>query len=297
MTEMKDKLVDLEDLKVLADDTTTKLGGKLAVPLNEGTEGQVLTAKGDGTSEWKDAQGGLSINKEDVLVDQEEKPVKALIMTMLLTQDTRSTFLVANQMLMHMSANILTDRVYQSGLRLKDGDGVAKLEVVSEHLDANTSDVTDSFSCRMVADYDHGKDAFFESKIFADGPRSASYGQFVKLGITGYSESLSSSNPVSVDIDGRLVGYIGPFKTSDQVAGLIAPDNATTVVANDDGVLSVKDGGITMSKLAQDVKDAIAGNAPTIDEADVRRIVNEQLAKMKFTINDQGHLIIETPEA
>lgn len=34
-----------------------------------------------------------------------------------------------------------------------------------------------------------------------------------------------------------------------------------------------------------------------ISEADVRRIVNEQLAKMKFTINDQGHLIIETPEA
>lgn len=34
-----------------------------------------------------------------------------------------------------------------------------------------------------------------------------------------------------------------------------------------------------------------------ISEADVRRIVNEQLAKMKYTINDQGHLIIETPEA
>lgn len=32
-------------------------------------------------------------------------------------------------------------------------------------------------------------------------------------------------------------------------------------------------------------------------EADVRRIINEQLAKTKFTINDQGHLIIETPEA
>ena len=30
---------------------------------------------------------------------------------------------------------------------------------------------------------------------------------------------------------------------------------------------------------------------------DIRRIVNEQLAKTKFTINDQGHLIIETPEA
>ena len=34
-----------------------------------------------------------------------------------------------------------------------------------------------------------------------------------------------------------------------------------------------------------------------ISEADVRRIINEQLAKTKFTINDQGHLIIETPEA
>lgn len=39
-------------------------------------------------------------------------------------------------------------------------------------------------------------------------------------------------------------------------------------------------------------------NMPSsVDEAIVRRIVNEQLAKMKFTINDQGHLIIETPEA
>lgn len=37
--------------------------------------------------------------------------------------------------------------------------------------------------------------------------------------------------------------------------------------------------------------------ASTVDEATVRRIVNEQLAKTKYTINDQGHLIIETPEA
>lgn len=56
MTEVGDKLVDLEDLKTLADDTTTKFGGKLAVPLNEGTVGQILTANGDGTSEWKDAK-------------------------------------------------------------------------------------------------------------------------------------------------------------------------------------------------------------------------------------------------
>ena len=39
------------------------------------------------------------------------------------------------------------------------------------------------------------------------------------------------------------------------------------------------------------------GSSSSVDEATVRRIVNEQLAKMKFTINDQGHLIIETPEA
>lgn len=56
MAEIQDKLVDLEDLKALADDTTTKFGGKLAVPLNEGTVGQILTANGDGTSEWKDAK-------------------------------------------------------------------------------------------------------------------------------------------------------------------------------------------------------------------------------------------------
>lgn len=35
--------------------------------------------------------------------------------------------------------------------------------------------------------------------------------------------------------------------------------------------------------------------APTTDN--IRQIVNEQLAKTKFTVNDQGHLIIETPEA
>lgn len=56
MAEVEDKLVDLEDLKALSDDTTTKLGGKLAVPLNEGAIGQVLTSNGDGTSEWKDTK-------------------------------------------------------------------------------------------------------------------------------------------------------------------------------------------------------------------------------------------------
>ena len=39
------------------------------------------------------------------------------------------------------------------------------------------------------------------------------------------------------------------------------------------------------------------GSSSSVDEATVRRIVNEQLAKMKFTVNNQGHLIIETPEA
>lgn len=63
MAEIQDKLVDLEDLKALSDDTTTKLGGKLAVPLNEGVAGQVLTANGDGTSEWKDAKEVATIEE------------------------------------------------------------------------------------------------------------------------------------------------------------------------------------------------------------------------------------------
>lgn len=63
MAEIQDKLVDLEDLKALSDDTTTKLGGKLAVPLNEGTVGQILTANGDGTSEWKDAKEVATIKE------------------------------------------------------------------------------------------------------------------------------------------------------------------------------------------------------------------------------------------
>lgn len=56
MAKVEDKLADLKDLKALADDTTTKLGGKLAIPLNEGAAGQVLTANDDGTSEWKTPQ-------------------------------------------------------------------------------------------------------------------------------------------------------------------------------------------------------------------------------------------------
>ena len=61
--EVGDKLVDLDDLRALSDDTTTKLGGKLAVPLNEGTVGQILTANGNGTSEWKDTKEVATIEE------------------------------------------------------------------------------------------------------------------------------------------------------------------------------------------------------------------------------------------
>lgn len=72
MAEVEDKLVDLEDLKALSDDMTTKLGGKLAVPLNEGTVGQILTANGDGTSEWKDT------NVEVATVEEIRQYIEAL---------------------------------------------------------------------------------------------------------------------------------------------------------------------------------------------------------------------------
>ena len=66
MAEIQDKLVDLEDLKALSDDTTTKLRGKLAVPLNEGTVGQILTANGDGTSKWKDLPTAPTTSEADI---------------------------------------------------------------------------------------------------------------------------------------------------------------------------------------------------------------------------------------
>lgn len=44
-------------------------------------------------------------------------------------------------------------------------------------------------------------------------------------------------------------------------------------------------------------RDPQGGSSSSVDEATIRRIVNEQLAKTKYTINDQGHLIIEIPEA
>lgn len=66
MAEIQDKLVDLEDLKALSDDTATKLGGKLAVPLNESTVGQILTANGDGTSEWKNPPTAPTTSEADI---------------------------------------------------------------------------------------------------------------------------------------------------------------------------------------------------------------------------------------
>lgn len=74
MAEVGDKLVNLDDLKALSDDTTTKLGGKLAVPLNEGTVGQILTANGDGTSEWKDAKEVASVAEIDQYWKEQEGP-------------------------------------------------------------------------------------------------------------------------------------------------------------------------------------------------------------------------------
>lgn len=53
MAEVGNKLVNLNDLKALSDNMTTKLGSKLAAPLNEGTVGQILTANSNGTSTWK----------------------------------------------------------------------------------------------------------------------------------------------------------------------------------------------------------------------------------------------------
>lgn len=74
MAEVGDKLVDLKDMKALADDTTTKLGGKLAVPLNEGIDGQILTANGDGTSEWKDAKEVASVAEIDQYFNEQAGP-------------------------------------------------------------------------------------------------------------------------------------------------------------------------------------------------------------------------------
>ena len=74
MAEVGDKLVDLNDMKALADDTTIKLGGKLAVPLNEGTTGQILTSNGDGTSEWKDAKEVATVEEIMQYLDEPNGP-------------------------------------------------------------------------------------------------------------------------------------------------------------------------------------------------------------------------------
>lgn len=272
MADAKDKLVDLEDLKVLADDTTTKLGGKLAVPLNEGTQGQVLTANGDGTSQWADAKSGPLDIKYRILT-KNNAPVGQLIL-----------------------ANDL-DPVGKSAIEMNAIEEV-------DHKRSWTSISTEKATVSNFAGQGGLDGALGNNELasgFALGIKSAS-GKWYKRTIAicnSDSSNPSSSFPLMVfdsNQNAQLLGYIEPSHDI-LIPGLCKGDETTVSMQAGTGTLSVKDGGITMSKLAQDVKDAIAGNAPTISEADVRRIVNEQLAKMKFTINDQGHLIIETPEA
>lgn len=283
MTDAKDKLVDLEDLKVLSDDTAAKLGGKLAVPLNEGTQGQVLTAKGDGTSEWRNAQVGLSLDENMILVDQNNVPVEEFYIV-----DAQNAFGVNYS---EMFYEKITD-MRKLGFEVVNDARSTVVKAASET--PASGPVTDSTSCSMIAS---GSKGVFQARQFSDGSRSLSNESVVELGFIQSSPTLKSSDQISVDINGSTVGYLAPYEKALGGPSLVKPDGVTTDVLNDDGVLSVKDAGITMSHLAQDVKDAIAGAGSTIDEAAVRAIVNEQLAKMKFTINDQGHLIIETPEA
>lgn len=304
MAEIKDKLVDLEDLKVLSDDTTTKLGGKLAVPLNEGTEGQVLTAKGDGTSEWKDAKGGqpgtLIAHKSTSDKSYENNQVLSTMKDGELVAQNTITIIdgdpdaeIDDQISIGIEKNIkndITSTIVSSTGDLIDRNYVSQYYIVS-----------DKDSSYVNAVYRSKSSSMHTAGIKAESTHSSIYAELAKvesIGVYGrIVQVVNDGNPPSDD-KSNVIGYLAPYgKASDDKPSLIKPDGTTTDVPKNDGVLSVKDGGITMSKLAQDVKDAIAGNAPTIDEADVRRIVNEQLAKMKFTINDQGHLIIETPEA
>lgn len=53
MAGIGNKLIVLDGLKAVVDDMASKIGAKLAAPTVAGMAGQVLTAKGDGTSEWK----------------------------------------------------------------------------------------------------------------------------------------------------------------------------------------------------------------------------------------------------
>ena len=66
MAGIGNKLVVLDGLKAVVDDMAAKIGAKLAAPTVAGTAGQVLTAKGDGTSEWKNPQGLSSVDKATV---------------------------------------------------------------------------------------------------------------------------------------------------------------------------------------------------------------------------------------
>lgn len=269
MAEVKDKLVDLEDLKVLSDDTTAKLGGKLAVPLNEGTEGQVLTAKGDGTSEWADAQGGsLDINKDGVLL-KNGVPVSTLYVT-------------------DNVASIVAFAVdeFNSALTLKSNPDISRYQsiiwmgtnVSSDGLStlSATEYVGPIKSFSIVLSSKHVRNAIFEEDFYVSDERSYK----------------------------NKAAYLTPSKDRN-IPGPCKGDETTISMEVGTGILSVNHGGITMSHLAQDVKDAISaggggggeGGGSTVSDATIRRIVNEQLAKMKFTVNDQGHLIIETPEA
>ena len=63
MAGIGNKLVVLDVLKAVVDDMAAKIGTKLAAPTVAGTVGQVLTAKGDGTSEWKNPQESSSVDE------------------------------------------------------------------------------------------------------------------------------------------------------------------------------------------------------------------------------------------
>lgn len=280
MAETKDKLVDLEDLKVLADDTTTKLGGKLAVPLNEGTQGQVLTAKGDGTSEWADAKGGPLDIKSDVLT-KNNIPVDQLIIADGVSArhsavDISVFDIDTHQGELHKRSEVSlsADEAFISSFAGQGGfDGRTLHKVTGLALRMPKAQA--GWCERVVA------------MLSSDAGDDLGYHNSPALMVFDYN--IDTKWP-------DLLGYLEPSPDI-LIPGLCKGDETTVSMQSGTGTLSVKDGGITMAKLAQDVKDAIAGNAPTVNEADVRRIVNEQLAKMKFTINDQGHLIIETPEA
>lgn len=274
MAETKDKLVDLEDLKVLADDTTTKLGGKLAVPLNEGTQGQVLTANGDGTSQWTDAKGGLLDINEQKILTKNNTPVDEIIFA----GDSPS----------HQNTSSVDIRVLENG-NYSD----ARIVTIKSTSDDHTSAELFSSTSVCVDTFEDMSGLLLYKKIGGEFHK-----RVIAIKINDSSVLVNRSQLMVLDdnIAGHLIGYLEP-SFDVLFPGLCKGDETTVSMQTGTGTLSVKDGGITMAKLAQDVKDAIAGNAPTVNETDVRRIVNEQLAKMKFTINDQGHLIIETPEA